>query len=77
MVVGETRWIVKGCERLQIPEWRLSDGPVGVRGRDTGPGLLQPERGSVGPPVTQQAGIKARRESTISCSSTTGSALCQ
>ena len=42
MLVGETAWIVKGCERLQIPEWCLSDGPVGVRGRAMGPGLVVP-----------------------------------
>ena len=42
MVVGETAWIVKGCKRLQIPEWCLSDGPVGVRGRMMGPGLVIP-----------------------------------
>ncbi|MDE0065460.1 MAG: glycoside hydrolase family 3 C-terminal domain-containing protein [Acidimicrobiaceae bacterium] len=47
MVVGETRWVVKGCERLQIPEWCLSDGPVGVRGRATGPGLLIPSPSAV------------------------------
>ena len=42
MVVGETAWIIKGCERLQIPEWCVSDGPVGVRGRLMGPGLVVP-----------------------------------
>jgi len=42
MVVGRTRWIISGCERLGIPEWCVSDGPVGVRGRMAGSGLLVP-----------------------------------
>jgi beta-glucosidase len=40
MVAGEGAWIVPGCERLGIPEWCLSDGPVGARGRAMGPGLV-------------------------------------
>jgi len=40
MVSGDGAWIVKGCERLGIPEWCLSDGPVGARGRAMGPGLV-------------------------------------
>ncbi len=42
MLVGQGRWVVPGCERLGIPEWCVSDGPVGVRGRHIGPGLLIP-----------------------------------
>ncbi len=42
MVVGQGPWIVDGCERLGVPEWTVSDGPVGVRGRAMGPGLLVP-----------------------------------
>ncbi|MEM7140249.1 MAG: glycoside hydrolase family 3 C-terminal domain-containing protein [Actinomycetota bacterium] len=42
MVVGEGAWIVPGCERLGIPDWSVSDGPVGVRGRSRGPGLVVP-----------------------------------
>lgn len=42
MLVGLTAWTVPGCERLGIPEWAVSDGPVGVRGRAMGPGLLVP-----------------------------------
>jgi beta-glucosidase len=42
MVVGDGAWIVLGCERLGIPDWCLSDGPVGARGRAMGPGLVVP-----------------------------------
>jgi beta-glucosidase len=42
MVRGQGAWIVSGCERLGIPEWTVSDGPVGVRGRAMGPGLVVP-----------------------------------
>jgi beta-glucosidase len=43
MVVGDDEWFVPGCERLGIPGWRTSDGPIGVRGRDPeGSGLALP-----------------------------------
>ncbi len=42
MVAGECAWIIPGCERLGIPDWCVSDGPVGVRGRAQGPGLVVP-----------------------------------
>lgn len=42
MVVGDGAWIVPGCERLGIPDWCVSDGPVGARGRSQGPGLVVP-----------------------------------
>jgi len=42
MLHGRTAWIVEGCDRLGIPEWCLSDGPVGARGRAAGPGLVVP-----------------------------------
>ena len=42
MVAGEGPWIIPGCERLGIPDWCVSDGPVGVRGRYMGPGLVVP-----------------------------------
>src|SRR3954453_16258175 len=42
MVVGEDLWLVRGCERLGIPDWRVSDGPVGVRGRADTNGLTLP-----------------------------------
>ena len=42
MVSGEGAWIIPGCERLGIPHWCVSDGPVGVRGRQMGPGLVVP-----------------------------------
>ncbi|WP_420435078.1 glycoside hydrolase family 3 C-terminal domain-containing protein [Candidatus Poriferisocius sp.] len=42
MVSGEGAWVIPGCERLGIPDWCVSDGPVGVRGRQMGPGLVVP-----------------------------------
>jgi beta-glucosidase len=43
MLSGEDEWLIPGCERLGIPGWRVSDGPVGVRGRDAfGSGLVFP-----------------------------------
>ncbi|MEO1056616.1 MAG: glycoside hydrolase family 3 N-terminal domain-containing protein [Actinomycetota bacterium] len=42
LVVGKDSWTVNGCERLGIPEWTTSDGPVGVRGRGNGVGLVMP-----------------------------------
>lgn len=42
MVAGEGAWIIPGCERLGIPDWCVSDGPVGVRGRSQGPGMVYP-----------------------------------
>ncbi|WP_420639143.1 glycoside hydrolase family 3 C-terminal domain-containing protein [Candidatus Poriferisocius sp.] len=42
MVHGADAWTVPGCARLGIPDWCLSDGPVGVRGRTVGPGLVVP-----------------------------------
>ena len=38
MLHGRGIWEVAGCERLRIPEWTLSDGPMGVRGRGIGMG---------------------------------------
>ena len=46
MLHGRGIWEVAGCERLGIPEWTLSDGPMGVRGRRMGTemakGLMMP-----------------------------------
>jgi hypothetical protein len=42
MVSGSDAWSIPGCERLGIPAWRVSDGPVGVRGRAMIPSLLLP-----------------------------------
>jgi len=42
MVHGADAWTIRGCERLGIPDWRVSDGPVGVRGRGNTPGLVLP-----------------------------------
>lgn len=33
MLVGQNAWTIGGCERLGIPAWTVSDGPIGVRGR--------------------------------------------
>lgn len=61
MVAGETAWIVKGCERLQIPEWSLSDGPVGARGRAMGPGLVIPGPSAIAatwnPELVEELGV--------------------
>ena len=38
MLHGRGIWEVAGSERLGIPEWTLSDGPMGVRGRGIGMG---------------------------------------
>lgn len=42
MVVGDGAWVVPGAQRLGIPDWCVSDGPVGARGRSQGPGLVVP-----------------------------------
>lgn len=42
MVTGDGPWVVPGCERLGIPDFCVSDGPVGARGRGSGPGLVVP-----------------------------------
>ncbi len=42
MVHGLDAWVITGCERLGIPDWCVSDGPVGARGRTVGPGLVVP-----------------------------------
>jgi beta-glucosidase len=42
MLVSRGPWTVPGCPRLGIPDWAVSDGPVGVRGRRIGPGLVVP-----------------------------------
>jgi beta-glucosidase len=42
LVTGADVWSIPGCDRLGIPTWRVSDGPVGVRGQRATPGLLLP-----------------------------------
>jgi beta-glucosidase len=42
MVHGADAWTIRGCARLGVPDWTVSDGPVGVRGRGNTPGLVLP-----------------------------------
>ncbi len=42
MLSGINIWDIPGCERLGVPEWNVSDGPVGVRGRVGVESLLVP-----------------------------------
>jgi beta-glucosidase len=42
MLHGADAWTVNGCARLGVPDWTVSDGPVGVRGRGNTPGLVLP-----------------------------------
>lgn len=42
MLHGRDKWEIAGCRRLGIPDWTVSDGPSGVRGRRMAKGLLLP-----------------------------------
>lgn len=42
MLHGRDKWEIAGCLRLGIPDWTVSDGPSGVRGRQMAVGLLLP-----------------------------------
>lgn len=42
LITGADVWSIPGCDRLGIPGWRVSDGPVGVRGQRATPALLLP-----------------------------------
>jgi len=42
MLHGRDKWEISGCERLGIPDWTVSDGPAGVRGRQMAAGLMLP-----------------------------------
>lgn len=34
---GRDSWTINGCDRVGIPTWTVSDGPIGVRGRTANP----------------------------------------
>ena len=61
MVRGRTAWIIPGCERLGIPDWCVSDGPVGARGRAVGPGLVVPGPSAIAatwnPALVEELGV--------------------
>lgn len=48
MVNGENAWTINGCERLGIPAWTVSDGPIGVRGRGFAGALCLPSASAWG-----------------------------
>ena len=48
LLVGDSAFTVAGCDRLGVPGWRLSDGPVGVRGMGAGDSLLVPCESALG-----------------------------
>lgn len=66
MVTGLTPWIVGGVERLGVPEWTVSDGPVGVRGRGMGPGLVVPGESALAatwdPDLVHEVGVALGEE---------------
>jgi len=47
LLAGDAPFTVPGCERLGIPGWRLSDGPVGVRGTSMGEGMVLPSSSAI------------------------------
>ena len=47
LVAGDSPFTVPGLDRLGIPGWRLSDGPVGVRGISMGTGLVLPSTSAI------------------------------
>ncbi|RIK05875.1 MAG: glycosyl hydrolase [Acidobacteria bacterium] len=48
MVTGQNAWTINGCERLGIPDWTVSDGPIGVRGRGFAGALCLPSASAWG-----------------------------
>lgn len=48
MVNGQNAWTINGCERLGIPNWTVSDGPIGVRGRGFAGALCLPSASAWG-----------------------------
>lgn len=45
---GRDVWTVGGCARLGIPDWTVSDGPVGIRGRAATPTACFPSASAIG-----------------------------
>lgn len=66
MLSGMGAWEIPGCERLGIPDWAVSDGPVGVRGRTMEPALIFPGPSALGatfdPDLLREVGETLGRE---------------
>ena len=66
MVRGDGPWIIPGCGRLGIPDWCVSDGPVGARGRAMGPGLVLPGPSAIAatwnPELVEEVGVALATE---------------
>jgi len=44
---GRDLWTISGCERVGIPDWTVSDGPIGIRGRGTTPTACFPSASAI------------------------------
>src|SRR5262245_61609398 len=70
VTAGVDMWTTEGIERLDIPSWRLTDGPNGARGRNWGvagtPALAFPTGSALGatwdPQLLRQLGAELGRE---------------
>ena len=47
LLCGLDAWTIGGCDRLGIPSWTVSDGPVGIRGRGMTPTACFPSASAV------------------------------